>query len=73
VGAPHDTIGPRVRQGSAYVFKRSGAVWNLQQKLVVLFNGDSNESLIPNDAMRRRRIPPSASLVAGFGVNLRFE
>ena len=43
VGAPHDTIGPRIRQGSAHIFKRSGAVWNLQQKLVVLFDGAAED------------------------------
>src|SRR5215475_8513303 len=33
VGAPFGDIGGNFRQGSAYVFTRSGAVWTLQQKL----------------------------------------
>ena len=33
VGAPDDTVGSNARQGSAYVFMRSGGVWTEQQKL----------------------------------------
>jgi uncharacterized protein (TIGR03437 family) len=33
VGAPYDTNGVNVEQGSVYVFTRNGAVWKLQQKL----------------------------------------
>ncbi|MBS1795246.1 MAG: FG-GAP repeat protein [Acidobacteria bacterium] len=33
VGDPYDTIGGNTRQGSAYVFTRSGATWTQQQKL----------------------------------------
>ncbi len=33
VGADGDTIGANTRQGSAYVFTRSGATWTQQQKL----------------------------------------
>ena len=33
VGAPFDAIGANAKQGSAYVFSRSGAVWTQQRKL----------------------------------------
>ncbi len=34
VGAVYDDVGANARQGSAYVFVRSGGVWSEQQKLV---------------------------------------
>ena len=34
VGAPGDDIGANNSQGSAYVYKRNGAFWTLQQKLI---------------------------------------
>lgn len=34
VGAPQDLIGNNSQQGSAYVFARSGTVWNKQAKLI---------------------------------------
>jgi FG-GAP repeat protein len=36
VGAPIDTVGANVQQGSAYVFVRSGASWSQQQKLTAV-------------------------------------
>lgn len=34
IGAPSDTIGANIFQGSAYVFTRNGTGWTLQQKLM---------------------------------------
>jgi hypothetical protein len=43
VGAPNDTFGPHIERGSAHVFKRSGAVWNPQQKLFILFDAEAKD------------------------------
>lgn len=34
VGAPYDDVGGNANRGSAYVFVRSGGVWNFQQQLL---------------------------------------
>jgi hypothetical protein len=43
VGAPNDSFGPHIERGSAHVFKRSGAVWNPQQKLFILFDAEAKD------------------------------
>lgn len=40
IGAPGDTIGTTFKQGSAYVFTRSGATWSLQAKLTAADGGE---------------------------------
>ncbi|MBC8098443.1 MAG: FG-GAP repeat protein [Armatimonadetes bacterium] len=39
VGAAYHDDGPRINQGAAYVFTRSGGIWTQQQKLVAAYGG----------------------------------
>ena len=42
VGAPFDTVGSNIRQGTAYIFTRTGSVWSFQQSINA-YDGESQD------------------------------